>query len=131
MSYSQLTGPSTGQETTATNLAFTLMHLHRNPRWKQLAMRETEEVLGSKDNVDLTDLSRLQVVSNCLKEALRLTPPAAIIGKQTTEEFVIPHDKDKIIDPSSHVRNEECEGVPFLEPSLSFPSPSNCRHEGN
>ena len=106
------------------------MHLHRNPKWKQLAMRETEEVLGSKDNVDLTDLSRLQVVSNCLKEALRLTPPAAIIGKQTTEEFVIPQDKDKIINPALHVRDKEREGVPFLQPSLSFPNPSNCRHVG-
>ena len=93
-------------------------------------MHETEEVLGSKDNVDLTDLSRLQVVSNCLKEALRLTPPAAIIGKQTTEEFVIPHDKDDIINPSLHIRDEEREGVPFLSPSPPFPPPSDYRHAG-
>ena len=82
-----------GQETTATNLTSTLMFLARNPEWKKLAREEAEEVLGSKDNVDYSDLNRLSVATNCLKESLRLAPPASILGLQSTEEFLIPPDK--------------------------------------
>ena len=84
-----------GQETTATNLTSTLMYLHRNPKWKKAAALEAEQVLGSKDNVDYSDLTKLPTVSNCLKEALRLAPPAFIIGVvEPTEDVVIPHDKE-------------------------------------
>ena len=103
------------------------MHLHRNPRWKSLASLETEEVLGSKDYVDLNDLSRLKVVSNCLKEALRLTPPAPFTFKQTVNDFVIPHDQDQVTD-SLHAHDEE-RGVPFMPPS-PFIEPCSNRQAG-
>ena len=52
-------------------------------------------MLGSKDNVDYSDLTKLPIVSNCLKEALRLSPPASIIGVETPKDFVIPHDEQR------------------------------------
>ena len=70
------------------------MHLHRNPEWKELASREAEQVLGSKDNVGYADLNKLPIISNCLKEALRLTPPVSGLGCQPLEDFVIPGDHE-------------------------------------
>ena len=67
------------------------MHLDRHPSWKILATQEAEEILGSKDNVDYADLSKLSTISNCLKESLRLSPPASIIGVEPSEDFTIPH----------------------------------------
>ena len=84
--------PHLGQETTATNLTFALLYLHRNPEWKRLASLEAEQVLGSKDNVDFSDLDRLPIISSCLKEALRLAPPASIMGVETVDPLVIPND---------------------------------------
>ena len=60
------------------------------------------EVLGSKDNVDYADLNKFSVISNCLKESLRLSPPGALLAIETTEDFIIPDDKhSKICSNSS------------------------------
>ena len=40
--------------------------------------------------MDLSDLDRMPVISSCLKEALRLAPPASIIEVETVDPFVIP-----------------------------------------
>ena len=68
------------------------MYLDRYPEWKKLASQEAEDVLGLKDNVDYSDLNSLSIASSCLKESLRLAPPAAIVGVQSVDDFVIPSD---------------------------------------
>ena len=53
-----------------------------------------------------------------------MTPPATFIIKQTVNDFVIPHDKDRIID-SLHAHDEEL-GVPFM-PASPFVDPCSDR----
>jgi len=90
------------------------MYLDRNPEWKTLASQEAEQILGLKDNVDYSDLNSLAIISNCLKESLRLAPPASIIGLQPTEDFRIPPDQmwDEMGDNASSSSSSSSSSLP-------------------
>jgi cytochrome P450 len=78
-----------GVETTATALGFTFWQLGRNRGWKDQIVREAQDVLGSKDYIDYSDISKLKHCSNCIKEAMRLNPPGALLAKQAEEDCFI------------------------------------------
>ncbi|XP_069805422.1 cholesterol 24-hydroxylase-like isoform X2 [Dendropsophus ebraccatus] len=78
-----------GQETTANQLSFTIMELARNPEILEKVQAEVDEVIGAKRDIEYGDLGKLQYLSQVLKEALRLYPPAPGTTRATEEEIVI------------------------------------------
>ena len=66
---------------------------------------EIDTVIGTKSEITFEDLSELKYTGCCIKEALRLWPPApnlsrSCIKKLETEKFSIPSILPKLIYPS-------------------------------
>lgn len=78
-----------GQETTANQLAFTIMELARVPQIRAHLREEVDEVLGLRRDVDFEDLGKFHYMSQVLKESLRLYPPGAGTVRYLKEDAVI------------------------------------------
>ncbi|KAL8168966.1 UNVERIFIED_CONTAM: hypothetical protein K2H54_027237, partial [Gekko kuhli] len=78
-----------GHETTANLLSFTIMELGRQPEILAKLQAEVDEVIGAKRDINYEDLGNLQYLSQVLKEALRLYPPAPSTVRWTGTEKVI------------------------------------------
>ncbi len=80
-----------GHETTANALAWTLYLLSRHPGVYERLRAEVDRELEGRRPA-LHDLPRLPYVLQVFKEAMRLFPPAYIIGRQAIREVTIgPH----------------------------------------
>uniref|UniRef100_A0A8C4TG15 Cholesterol 24-hydroxylase-like n=1 Tax=Erpetoichthys calabaricus TaxID=27687 RepID=A0A8C4TG15_ERPCA len=78
-----------GQETTANQLAFTVLELTKQPEILEKLRAEVDEVIGSKRDVDYEDLNKLTYTSQVLKESLRVYPPAPGTSRWIDEDYVI------------------------------------------
>jgi cytochrome P450 len=80
-----------GHETTANALAWTFYLLSRHPDVYARLRSEVDSVLGGRTPA-LEDAPRMPYTLRILKEAMRLYPPAYIIGRRATEDVDIgPH----------------------------------------
>jgi cytochrome P450 len=77
-----------GHETTANALSWTLYLLSRNPEARERVEREIDEVLGHRP-VTTADLPALPLALQAIKEAMRLYPPAYIIGRTAVRPVTI------------------------------------------
>jgi cytochrome P450 len=77
-----------GHETTANALSWTLYHLARNPEARARVEREIDEAVG-KRRVTTDDLKNLPLTLQAIKEAMRLHPPAYVIGRQATRDVTL------------------------------------------
>jgi cytochrome P450 len=74
-----------GHETTAIALSWTLLLLARHPDAEARLASEAREVAGDRLPA-ASDLPRLRFADACVKESLRLYPPAYVIGRETVTE---------------------------------------------
>jgi len=65
-----------GQDSTAACMATLMCFLNAHPRCKEKLVKEIDDVVGGGD-VEWDHLSQLSYLDWCIKEALRLVPPAA------------------------------------------------------
>ncbi|XP_035278843.1 cholesterol 24-hydroxylase-like isoform X1 [Anguilla anguilla] len=77
-----------GQETTANQIAFTLMELGRSPEIVAKLRKEVDDIIGSKQEIEYEDLGKLTYLSQVLKESLRLYPPAPGTSRRVVEDIV-------------------------------------------
>jgi cytochrome P450 len=77
-----------GHETTATALAFALHLLARHPRAQARAREEVDAVLGGQVP-GAQHLNALPYLTMVLKEAMRLYPPAPMIGRRVVADVEI------------------------------------------
>ncbi|MCK0192171.1 cytochrome P450 [Arenibacter sp. F20364] len=76
-----------GHETTANALSFTLFLLAKHPHVQEQVYEEVSMINFEDGNVDLVQgVMQLQLVKQCLEEALRLYPPAYVIDRIATED---------------------------------------------
>ncbi|MFF3004342.1 cytochrome P450 [Kitasatospora sp. NPDC057940] len=92
-----------GHETTATSLAFALHLLARHPEQRKLAQQEAETVLAGREPT-AADLESLPYITRVLKEAMRLYPAAALVGRRAVAEtvidgYVIPAGAQVVVSP--------------------------------
>ncbi|XP_018416585.1 PREDICTED: cholesterol 24-hydroxylase-like [Nanorana parkeri] len=78
-----------GQETTANQLSFAVMELARHPEILERVQAEVDDVIGSKIDIGYEDLSKLDYLSQVLKETLRLYPSAPGTSRLLEQEMVI------------------------------------------
>lgn len=70
-----------GQETTSNQLSFTLYEILKQPEIEKRILKELEEILGSRNDLEFEDLSKLEYLGQVLKEGLRLHPPVASLQR--------------------------------------------------
>jgi cytochrome P450 len=75
-----------GHETTATALTWTWYLLARHPEVEANLHRELQQELGGR-SPDADDLSRLVYAEMVMSEALRLYPPAWLIGRRALADY--------------------------------------------
>ncbi|AEW95633.1 MULTISPECIES: cytochrome P450 [Streptomycetaceae] len=92
-----------GHETTATALAFGLHLLARHPDAQHAARAEVDAVLDGRP-ASAADLERLPYLTRVFKEAMRLYPSVAIMGRRSVADsevcgFHIPGGSDVYVSP--------------------------------
>mmetsp|Transcript_18641 Transcript_18641/g.46726 ORF Transcript_18641/g.46726 Transcript_18641/m.46726 type:complete len:363 (+) Transcript_18641:2-1090(+) len=83
-----------GQDSTAAAMATLLCFLNANPRCKKKLVQEIDEVVGD-DQLEWEHLSRLQYLDWCIKEGMRLVPPAGGIVRTANGDQLL-QDKWRI-----------------------------------
>jgi len=78
-----------GQETTASALSFAIHMLAQNPDIQEQVYEEVIQTLGHDRTPEWQDFKNLKVLGNCLKETLRLFPPAPIVTRIVGEDTVL------------------------------------------
>ncbi|TBU21312.1 bifunctional P-450:NADPH-P450 reductase [Dichomitus squalens] len=81
-----------GHETTSGLLTFTLYYLCKNPEAMRRVREEVDEVLG-EGPIRVEDISKLKYISACLRETLRLSPPAAMRAVEALEDATLSGSK--------------------------------------
>ena len=77
-----------GHETTAKALTWTLYLMARSPDWQARARREIEAVTGCGP-AQPEHISRLEITTRILKEAMRLYPPAPVLTRVTMKPVTL------------------------------------------
>ncbi|KAI9067866.1 fatty acid hydroxylase [Trametes sanguinea] len=77
-----------GHETTSGLLAFTLYYLCKNPEAMRKLREEVDDILG-EEPIQLEHVGKLKYTSACLREALRLSPPATMRVVRSIEDTTI------------------------------------------
>lgn len=77
-----LTFAAAGHETTAKALSWTLYLLARAPEWQERVRAEVEAVAG-REPIGREHIDRLATTRQVLEEAMRLYPPAPVLGRMT------------------------------------------------
>ncbi|XP_065061538.1 cholesterol 24-hydroxylase-like isoform X2 [Rhopilema esculentum] len=72
-----------GQDTTASLLSFLLFSLLENPSVMKRLKDEIDIVLHDNKDVTFEDLGKMKFMGQCIKETLRLYPPAASFNRVT------------------------------------------------
>ncbi len=77
-----------GHETTANALAWAIYLLARNPSALARVEREIDEVIGDR-RITHADLPSLPLTLQAMKEAMRLYPPAYVLGRQAARDVTV------------------------------------------
>lgn len=80
-----------GFDTTSIALMFTIFNLSLYEDMQELCYQEILEHIHDQNNLDINQLSNLKYLERFIKETLRIFPPVPIIGRQTSEETVLPN----------------------------------------
>ncbi|KAL1404861.1 hypothetical protein Q8F55_008472 [Vanrija albida] len=77
-----------GHETTSTTLAFLLERLAQNPDVQEKLHAELAAVPDDRPTYD--QISALPYLENCIREVLRLDPPAIVISRVSVDDTTLP-----------------------------------------
>ncbi|XP_066292794.1 cytochrome P450 4F6-like [Branchiostoma lanceolatum] len=80
-----------GHDTTASSLSWTLYSLAQHPHHQDKVREEVNYLLSGRedDTIQWEDLQKLPYLTMCLKEAMRLHSPLALIERKMLEDTVI------------------------------------------
>eukprot|EP00775_Hariotina_reticulata_P004961 gene4961-5202_t len=70
-------------------MGFLMFYLSQNPQWEERIRQEIREVLAGRSDMTAADIPKLVVTEACFREALRLHPPAAQIGRDAAHDTVL------------------------------------------
>ncbi|XP_012499470.1 PREDICTED: phylloquinone omega-hydroxylase CYP4F2-like [Propithecus coquereli] len=81
-----------GHDTTASGLSWVLYNLARHPEYQERCRQEVQELLRDREHkeIEWDDLAQLPFLTMCIKESLRLHPPAPMISRRCTQDIVLP-----------------------------------------
>lgn len=123
-----------GHETSATSLSWIMILLSENPGWTEACKKEVDAVIGNRLPV-LEDMQKLPLLKRVIDEALRMYPPAWIVGRKALEDdevigFKIKKGYNVIISTYViHRHPEFWEQPDKFDPDRFLPERSNNRHK--
>ncbi|KAB1259674.1 Leukotriene-B4 omega-hydroxylase 3, partial [Camelus dromedarius] len=81
-----------GHDTTASGLSWVLYNLAKHPEYQERCRQEVQELLKDREpkEIEWDDLTQLPFLTMCIKESLRLHPPAPTISRRCTQDIVLP-----------------------------------------
>ncbi|KAL7869678.1 hypothetical protein AOLI_G00136660 [Acnodon oligacanthus] len=81
-----------GHDTTASAISWLLYNLATHQEYQERCRSEINAVLSDRDTEDITwdDLSNLPFTTMCIKESLRLHPPASTITRYYSQDMSVP-----------------------------------------
>uniref|UniRef100_A0AAR2IXV3 Cytochrome P450, family 4, subfamily F, polypeptide 3 n=1 Tax=Pygocentrus nattereri TaxID=42514 RepID=A0AAR2IXV3_PYGNA len=81
-----------GHDTTASAISWLLYNLAMHQEYQERCRSEINAVLSNRDTEDITwdDLSNLPFTTMCIKESLRLHPPAATVTRYYSQDMSVP-----------------------------------------
>ncbi|XP_014454227.1 cytochrome P450 4B1 [Alligator mississippiensis] len=74
-----------GHDTTASGISWLLYCMALYPEHQQRCRKEIQEILGDRDTVQWEDLSKMSYTTMCIKESMRLYPPAPAVWRQLSK----------------------------------------------
>ncbi|XP_077996366.1 ultra-long-chain fatty acid omega-hydroxylase-like [Glandiceps talaboti] len=91
-----------GHDTTASGISWTLYSLAKHPEHQEKCQLEIDQVLQDKntDDIEWDDLPKLQYLTQCIKESLRMYPPVPGVHRSAEKEINI---DGKVIKPGTVV----------------------------
>ncbi|CAL1537320.1 unnamed protein product [Lymnaea stagnalis] len=80
-----------GHDTTAAAIPWLLYCFAKNPEYQVKVQEEIDSVLEGRDsdNIEWSDLSKLETMGLCVKESMRLFPPVPFIQRTMNEDIVL------------------------------------------
>ncbi|XP_055530781.1 probable cytochrome P450 6a13 [Wyeomyia smithii] len=79
-----------GYETSSTGLSFALYHLANNPSVQEKLHQEISRVIAETgDQLSYDDMQSIEYLDWVLQETLRINPPAAVLQKRTTKQYLL------------------------------------------
>ncbi|XP_003796667.1 cytochrome P450 4F8-like [Otolemur garnettii] len=81
-----------GHDTTASGLSWVLYNLARHPEYQEHCRKEVQELLRDREpkEIEWEDLAQLPFLTMCIKESLRLHPPAPFLSRHCIQDIVLP-----------------------------------------
>ncbi|XP_012370550.1 docosahexaenoic acid omega-hydroxylase CYP4F3-like isoform X1 [Octodon degus] len=81
-----------GHDTTASGLSWVLYNLAKHPEYQERCRQEVRELLRGREpeEIEWDDLAQLPFLTMCIKESLRLHPPATVVSRSCTRDIVLP-----------------------------------------
>ncbi|KAM5232311.1 LOW QUALITY PROTEIN: cytochrome P450 4F3-like [Hipposideros larvatus] len=88
----KLSGYLSGHDTIASGLSWVLYNLAKHPEYQERCRQEVQELLRDREppEIEWDDLAQLPFLTMCIKESLRLHPPARVISRRCTEDITLP-----------------------------------------
>ncbi|XP_069101418.1 ultra-long-chain fatty acid omega-hydroxylase-like [Argopecten irradians] len=80
-----------GHDTTTSAMCWTLYSLAEHPQWQKKIQAEVDGILEGRDLdfIEWSDLGKLENLTLCIKEGLRLHSPVSFIQRNTTKPFEV------------------------------------------
>ncbi|CAI9101619.1 OLC1v1038987C1 [Oldenlandia corymbosa var. corymbosa] len=112
-----------GVDTTAATVEWVMAELLRNPEKLEITREELKRVIGKKENVQESDISRLPYLQAIVKETFRLHPPVPLLMPHKADEdveingYTVPKDTQILINAWAIGRDEET----WTQPEMFMP----------
>lgn len=124
-----------GHDTTSSAITFSLLLLAHQPDSQAKIFNEIREIHGTKNELTIDDLNKLDYLDRVIKECLRIYPPVAFISRELSEDFV--HDgftQPKGSGCNIHIYDIHRDPLVFPDPETFDPDrflPENCADRSN
>ncbi|NXY48014.1 CP4B1 protein, partial [Ceuthmochares aereus] len=79
-----------GHDTTASGISWLLYCLSLYPQYQQRCREEIQGILGDRDTIEWEDLGKMTFTTMCIKESLRLFPPAPSVSRYLSKPVTFP-----------------------------------------
>ncbi|XP_071080531.1 cytochrome P450 4A4-like [Haliotis cracherodii] len=79
-----------GHDSTSSALTWSLWHLAKHTQHQDTCRAEVDHVMGDREDITWDDVSKLEFLTMCVRESMRLLPPVPSISRYTQREITLP-----------------------------------------